>query len=103
MQWLIQQGDLAIRLMNDDREDYEVMTRWLTDLRVLEFYEGRDNQFSLERVMREYSPSVLMAEGVTACILVLREIHSVGPTAHCFPRSPILNELRSPRLEQSPR
>jgi len=39
---LIREDNLAIRLMRDDYGDYEFMAKWLTDPRVLEFYEGRD-------------------------------------------------------------
>jgi hypothetical protein len=34
---LIRERDLAIRLMRDDLADYEIMSKWLTDPRVLEF------------------------------------------------------------------
>ncbi len=42
---LIQDDALAIRRMRDDEQDYEVMAKWLSDERVLEFYAGRDNPF----------------------------------------------------------
>lgn len=66
----IQHGDLALRFMRDETADYEQMAKWLTDERVLEFYEGRDNPFPLERVMAEYSPRALAAESVTPCFIV---------------------------------
>jgi len=37
---------------------------------VLEFYEGRDNPFSLARVMKEYAPRVLLAEANTPCFMI---------------------------------
>ncbi|MBI3734846.1 MAG: acetyltransferase [Chloroflexi bacterium] len=67
---LIEQGDIAIRLMRDEPDDYRLMAQWLTDPRVLEFYEGRDNPFPLERVIAKYSPRALGAEQVVPCILL---------------------------------
>ena len=66
---LIQQDDLAIRLMRDEMDDYVFMAGWLSDERVLEFYEGRDNPFSLERILEKYSPRTLGIEGVTPCFI----------------------------------
>jgi aminoglycoside 6'-N-acetyltransferase len=64
------QGDLAIRLMRDAMDDYARMAGWLSDERVLEFYEGRDNPFPLERIVEKYSPRTLGLEGVTPCFIV---------------------------------
>ena len=56
-------------LMRDAPDDYTRMAGWLTDERVLAFYEGRDNPFPLERIIAKYSPHVLRLEDVTACII----------------------------------
>jgi aminoglycoside 6'-N-acetyltransferase len=69
----IRERDLAIRLMKDDDTDYSLMARWLTDPRVLEFYEGRDNPFSIDRIREEYSPRVLQLEHVTPCLLIFED------------------------------
>ena len=45
MDMLFQKNEIAIRLMQDDIGDYQLMAKWLTDKKVLEFYEGRDNPF----------------------------------------------------------
>jgi aminoglycoside 6'-N-acetyltransferase len=74
---VIQRGRLALRRMQDDAQDYSLMAGWLTDPRVLEFYEGRDNPFPIERVIEEYAPRVLTADGVQPCIL-LRDGAPVG-------------------------
>ena len=70
MDELIRDRDLGLRLMRDDAGDYARMAGWLTDDRVLEFYEGRDNPFPLARVIEEYSPRVLYTQAVTPCFLV---------------------------------
>jgi aminoglycoside 6'-N-acetyltransferase len=67
---LICRDDLVIRRMRDDMADYHHMTRWLTDERVLEYVEGRDNPFPLERVIDKYSPRVLALDAVTPCFIV---------------------------------
>jgi aminoglycoside 6'-N-acetyltransferase len=68
---LIEDGDLALRRMHDDEADYGTMAGWLTDPRVLEYYEGRDNPFPIERIRREYSPRVLAEDSVTPCFFLL--------------------------------
>jgi len=60
-------GDLSLRLMLDS--DCPPMAAWLSDPRVLQFFEGRDNAFDLDRVRQVYAPAVLTADGVTPCIL----------------------------------
>jgi aminoglycoside 6'-N-acetyltransferase len=66
------QGDVALRLMRDQSSDYQLMARWLSDERVLAFYEGRDNPFPLERIVEKYSPRVLGAERVVPCFILYR-------------------------------
>jgi aminoglycoside 6'-N-acetyltransferase len=56
--------------MRNDTAEYELMAKWLTDPRVLEFYEGRDNPYPLARIVNEYSRSVLYSQGVTPCFLI---------------------------------
>lgn len=68
---------MAVRRMQDVQADYEQLARWLTDERVLEFYEGRDNPFPLERIVEKYSPRVLGADDVTPCF-ILHEGRPVG-------------------------
>jgi aminoglycoside 6'-N-acetyltransferase len=62
--------ELIIRRMRDDPADYEAMARWLTDPRVLEFFEGRDEPHPLERVRAKYGPSVLGHDEVTPCLII---------------------------------
>ena len=66
---IIQKGNLAIRKMLDCREDYELMAKWLSDEKVLKYYEGRDNPFNLEKIIEKYSPRVLGKDKVIPCIV----------------------------------
>ncbi len=56
--------------MRDDEEDYRLMARWLSDKRVLEFYEGRDKAFNLETVIEKFSPRVLGEDRVVPCFIL---------------------------------
>ncbi|MDE6031792.1 MAG: acetyltransferase [Oscillospiraceae bacterium] len=49
----ITNGDIRIRSMADD--DLPLMLKWLTDSRVLEFYDGRDTHYNLETLRSDYS------------------------------------------------
>ncbi len=68
---LAAEGDLSLRLMRDDEADYAVMAHWLSDPRVLEFYEGRNNPYSIQRIREEYSPREMIQDGVTPCLFML--------------------------------
>jgi len=80
---LIREHDLAIRLMRDDETDYELMSTWLTNPRVLEFYEGRDNPLSLSKIKQKFSPRILGKETVTPCLISLD--HSAIGYAQFYP------------------
>jgi aminoglycoside 6'-N-acetyltransferase len=59
---------VSIRPLRDTLDDYELLLRWLTNPQVLEWYEGRDQVFTLERLQREWAPAAQIAEHVWPCI-----------------------------------
>lgn len=67
---LIQQDDLALRRMHDTPQDYAYMATWLTDPHVLEFYEGRNNPYPLDRVLAKYRPRVRGESATVPCFLL---------------------------------
>ncbi|HKV28069.1 MAG TPA: GNAT family N-acetyltransferase [Candidatus Acidoferrales bacterium] len=87
---LIERGDLAFRLMRDDLLDYRLMSKWLTDPRVLEFYDGRDNPLPLKQAAEKYSPRILSSEGVTPCFLLYR-----GTAIGYLQYDPVTEEVRA--------
>ncbi|MGH9709060.1 MAG: GNAT family N-acetyltransferase, partial [Candidatus Acidiferrales bacterium] len=87
---LIERDDLSFRLMQDDVGDYDLMSKWLTDPRVLEFYEGRDSPLSREEVAKKYAPRILRSEGVTPCFLLHR-----GTVIGYLQYEPIIEETRA--------
>lgn len=62
-------GDMTIRLLRDAEEDYELLARWLSDERVLEFYSGRDNPFDYAKARQEFGPRAEGRDRVVACII----------------------------------
>jgi acetylornithine deacetylase len=68
---LARHGGLSLRLLGDGDDDVRLLAQWLSDPRVLEWYEGRDNAFDEARIRAEYAPAVQLAEHVTACIVEL--------------------------------
>jgi len=68
--YLIQQDQHAIRLMRDQLDDYTILAKWLTDPIVLEYYEGRDNPFPLERVYQKYAPRVQRLHATVPCFML---------------------------------
>jgi aminoglycoside 6'-N-acetyltransferase len=71
---LIQKGKITIRLMQDNIDDYRLMTKWLTDEHVLEFYGGRDNLSSLEKIIETYKPMVIGDEAITSLLVYYSNI-----------------------------
>ena len=45
--------DIRIRSLKE--EDYNLLLKWLTDERVLEFYGGRDKKYTLDKIKEHYS------------------------------------------------
>ena len=72
MSVLISDAEVSIRLMRDELGDYQVMSKWLSDPRVLEFYEGRDHPLALEQIESEYAPRIRGEEDVTPCLIILQ-------------------------------
>jgi aminoglycoside 6'-N-acetyltransferase len=72
--YLIQSGDLSIRWLLDNQEEYRLLSRWLTDPRVLEWYEGRDNPFDVHKVEEQFGPLAQGRDRVKACIVLYRDI-----------------------------
>ena len=66
---MIKEENITIRLMKDSIEDYTIMSKWLTDTNVLQYFEGRDNPFSIDRIMAKYKPRILNESNVVSCIL----------------------------------
>ena len=55
--------------MKDTSEDYTLMSKWLTDPVVLQYYEGRDNPHNIDKIEETYAPRVLKKECVIPCIM----------------------------------
>lgn len=49
--------------------DYEQMAKWLTDERVLKYYEGRDNPHDLPKVIEVFQPLVTGKDEAVPCII----------------------------------
>ncbi|MEO6100974.1 MAG: GNAT family N-acetyltransferase, partial [Tepidiformaceae bacterium] len=65
------QRGISLRPMRDADADYRLLSKWLSDERVLEWVEGRDQPYPLERVIAKYSPRVLKQEAVAPCFILL--------------------------------
>jgi aminoglycoside 6'-N-acetyltransferase len=62
--------EVWLRPLRDHDDDYALLLRWLTDPRVLEWYEGRDQVFTLDRLRREWAPAVQVDEWVWPFVIV---------------------------------
>ncbi|MBI2885934.1 MAG: GNAT family N-acetyltransferase [Chloroflexi bacterium] len=62
---LFEKDGLLVRLLAEG--DLPFLARWLSDPRVLEFYEGRDRPHTLESVRDKYMPR--QGDPITACLV----------------------------------
>jgi len=69
MYYFAKKEGIQLREMQDDRHDYTIMAKWLSDPIILEYYEGRDNPFDLERIIEKYAPRVQKKSKVIPCII----------------------------------
>ena len=67
---IIDRQDASIRRMRDDVSDYGLVSKWLSDKRVLEFVNGRDNSYDLDRVRKKYEPRVRGEGPVVPCMML---------------------------------
>lgn len=49
----IEKNNIRVRDLTEN--DFPIMLKWLTDERVLEFYEGRDKHFTLETIKEHFT------------------------------------------------
>ena len=68
---ILNDGDLRLRRLRDEPADYACLAAWLSDPRVLEFYEGRDHPYNYQMAAEEFNPERMAADGETACIIEL--------------------------------
>jgi aminoglycoside 6'-N-acetyltransferase len=65
MTTILENEKLRIRKLKE--EDASLLAKWLTDERVLEFYEGRDNPHDLEKVNEVFYRKA--ERSITACLI----------------------------------
>ncbi|MCV3212732.1 acetyltransferase [Plectonema radiosum NIES-515] len=80
---IIENDKIMIRHMEDEIHDYQFMAKWLTDDKVLEFYEGRDNPFPLERIIETYKPQVTGDDPVIPCLVYYEKL-PIGYIQYCL-------------------
>ncbi|WP_332093732.1 hypothetical protein [Oceanobacillus oncorhynchi] len=66
---LFQNNKLTVRELT--KEDNYLLAKWLSDPAVLQFYDGRDNPFDLEKVNEKFYP---LQDNVVRCIIAFDNI-----------------------------
>ncbi|WGV28820.1 GNAT family N-acetyltransferase [Halotia branconii] len=84
---LIIKDEITVRIMQDKIEDYQLMAKWLTDETVLQFYEGKDNPFPLDKIIENYKPMVMRDDPVIPCLVYYHNF-PIGYIQYC-----LLNDL----------
>jgi aminoglycoside 6'-N-acetyltransferase len=63
------EGNLAVRLMRDERADYELMVGWRNSPHVREWWDPDDPPLTLAGAMEEFGPSLRGDDHTTSCIV----------------------------------
>jgi len=66
---ICQNDKINIRRMSDCVKDYMLMSKWLSNPIVLEYYEGRDNPFDLDKTIEHYGPRTRGEDYIIPCII----------------------------------
>ena len=66
---LAAEGDLAIRAMQDDPDDYLLLVRWRAEPHVHDWWDPDDPAPTYGEIVEAYAPSVRGEEKTTACII----------------------------------
>jgi len=66
---LVQEGNLALRTMEETEADLRLFLQWMTDPQTMKYWDGMTEIFDYDRVCRHYREH--MEEGVTPCFIVL--------------------------------
>ena len=69
MKYLFKSSDISIRIMEDNIKDYSLMAKWLSTKELLDYYEGRNNSFDLEKVIKKFAPRAKGEEPVVPCLI----------------------------------
>jgi RimJ/RimL family protein N-acetyltransferase len=67
----IHDGDLTIRPMRDDPEEFNLLVRWRAEPHVHEWWDPDDPVPTMEEVIEHYGPAVRGEEPTTACVFEL--------------------------------
>jgi aminoglycoside 6'-N-acetyltransferase len=70
---LVHEGDLAIRRMRDDRDEYELFVRWRNEPHVARWWTTDDDPTptTFDRVVEDYGPRAEDGSWVTGCIITV--------------------------------
>lgn len=66
---IVAEGNLTIRAMQDDPEDYWLLVRWRAEPHVHDWWDPDDPAPTYEEIVEEYAPSVRGDEKTAACII----------------------------------
>jgi aminoglycoside 6'-N-acetyltransferase len=97
---LLKTDEISISLMEDNLRDYELMTKWLTDEKVLQYYEGRDNPFPLERVIESYQSLVRGEDAVVSCLFSYQN-QLIGYLQYCAVDELCESDIETYKLENT--
>jgi len=64
-----QNDKITIRKMEDCTADYSLMSNWLSNPVILEYYGGRDNPINLQKAIEKYRPRICGDSYVIPCII----------------------------------
>lgn len=69
MEYIYTIDNISVRKMMDTKSDYLLLAKWLSTPEVLDFYEGRNNPYDYDKIIKKYGPRVQGIQKVIPCII----------------------------------
>ncbi len=93
----LRDGDLSIRLMRDDPQDYELLVRWRAQPHVHAWWDPDEPPPTYDTVVEWHGPRAQAEEATTSCIIQLGE-RPIGYVQY-FPWAPFAEDARAMGFE----
>ena len=94
MEFIAKNETLAVRRMEENERDIDLMLRWMTDPETMRYWDGMTVHFTRERVLRDFYRH--MDANVTPCIL-MKDGRNIGYLQ--FEKIPTAEDYEMPEAE----
>jgi aminoglycoside 6'-N-acetyltransferase len=103
MEYIYSNGLLTVRKMLDIEEDYNTLTKWLSDPEVCIYYEGQSHPFDLAKVKEKFAHRTRGESRVIPCIIEYNrkaigfvQFYKTSPDEYCKSKTIDMSKYKNP-------